>query len=344
MALFDNKHWNSEVFQKYLETVPRIKQNAFLTSGVFRNRTDLKGLAVDQVGGNYISAPIVGRIGGDVQNYDGSTDITASSIGSFIQHMIVFGRAKAWKEKDFTYDITGKDFMEEIARQVADYWDDIDQTDLLAVLKGVFGVTTGNFATDHTLDLTTEAQDADKVISPSTLNNAIQKAAGANKNIFTMAIMHSQIATNLENLQLLEYVKGTDANGIQREMSLATWNGRTVLIDDDVPTETTQDGTEYTTYLLGRGAIDFCDFGAKVPNETARDPFDDGGIDTLITRQRHMLAPVGFSYTDTSKMSPMASDLETSANWDLVQGKDDTGATINYPTKAIALAQIKSLG
>jgi hypothetical protein len=127
-------------------------------------------------------------------------------------------------------------------------------------------------------------------------------------------------------------------------MNLATWNGRTVLIDDDVPTQTTNDGIEYTTYILGRGAIDFCDCGAKVPNETARDPYDDGGIDTLITRQRHLLAPVGFSYVDTTKMSPMASDLETAANWDLVQGKDDGGNTINYPTKAIALAQIKSLG
>jgi hypothetical protein len=336
-SVFDSKYWNSDVFQKYLETIPRVKQNALLTSGVLRNRTDLKSLLVDQVGGNYINVPIVGRIGGDVLNYDGDTDITATGIGTFLQSMIVFGRAKAWQEKDFTMDITGKDFMEEIAKQVATYWDDVDETDLLAVLTGIFGVTDGNFSTQHTLDITGETT---KTVGVATLNNAIQKACGANKGIFSLAIMHSQVATNLENLQLLEYWKQTDANGIQRPTNLASWNGRTVLIDDDL-VDTSGSDPVYTTYILGKNAIDFCDCGAKVPNETKRDALTDGGIDMLITRQRHLLAPVGFSYVDTTKISPMASDLATSANWALVS---DTAGTGFYPTKAIPIARIKSLG
>lgn len=437
-AIFDSKYWNQNVFQKYLETVPRIKQNALLNSGVLRNRSDLKNLLVDQVGGNYINVPIVGRIGGDVLNYDGATNITASGIGTYLQSMIVFGRAKAWQEKDFTYDITGKDFMEEIAKQVSEYWDDVDETDLLSVLAGVFGVTTNNFSSEHTLDITGGANNG--VMQPDTLNNAIQKAAGANKNAFSLAIMHSQVATNLENQQLLQYWKYTDSNGIQRPTNLASWNGKTVLIDDDlvssaytgagvytitvsgtlasgdkivvngvtttlnstsaasasaaataVVTALTADTTfnatysmsrndgvitcteksgkygsgsptaaivstagqvavatatapattlTYTTYILGQGAINYCDCGAKVPNETRRDALTNGGIDMLITRQRHLLAPNGFSYIDTSKTSPEASDLATSANWAMVT--DTTGAF--YPSKAIALARIKSLG
>ena len=47
-AIFDSKYWNQNVFQKYLETVPRVKQNALLRSGVLRNRTDLKSLLADQ--------------------------------------------------------------------------------------------------------------------------------------------------------------------------------------------------------------------------------------------------------------------------------------------------------
>ena len=339
MGVFDGKNWNSAVFQKYLETIPRVKQNALLKSGVLRSRSDLKSLLVDQVGGNYINVPIVGRIGGDVLNYDGDTDITATGIGSYLQSMIVFGRAKAWQEKDFTQDITGKDFMEEIAKQVATYWDDVDEADLLAVLAGIFGVTDDNFSTNHTLDITGGTGAAANV-GPTTLNNAIQKAAGANKNIFTLAIMHSQVATNLENQQLLEYWKQTDADGIQRPTNLASWNGRTVLIDDEL-VDTSGSDPVYTTYILGQGAIDFCDCGAKVPNETKRDALTDGGIDMLITRQRHLLAPVGFSYTDTSKVSPMTSDLATAANWALVK---DSSNTNFYPTKAIPVARIKSLG
>ena len=336
MAVFDSKNWNANVFQKYLETVPRVKQNALLKSGVLRTRDDLKGLLVDQVGGNYINVPIVGRIGGNVLNYDGATNITATGIGTYLQSMIVFGRAKAWQEKDFTQDITGKNFMEEIASQVATYWDDVDETDLLSVLAGVFGVTDSNFSTSHTLDITSASTP---VVGPTTLNNAVQKAAGANKNIFSLAIMHSQVATNLENQQLLEFWKQTDANGIQKPLGLASWNGRTVLIDDDL-VDTSGSDPVYTTYILGQGAIDYCDCGAKVPNETKRDELTDGGIDMLITRQRHLLAPVGFSYVDTSKVSPMASDLATSANWALVSGTDGS----YYPTKNIAMARIKSLG
>lgn len=48
--------------------------------------------------------------------------------------------------------------------------------------------------------------------------------------------MHSTVATNLENLQILKYFTQTDANGMQREVGMATWNGRVVFIDDSMPT------------------------------------------------------------------------------------------------------------
>lgn len=344
-GIFDTKFFNAEVFGKYLETVPRYKQNAFLTSGVLRTRNDLRGMLADQTGGNFISIPMVGRIGGDPLNYDGSTNITATSIGTYLQSMIVVGRAKAWTEKDFSYDITGgHDFMADIAAQVAGYWDDVDQGLILSVLKGIFGVTTNNFTTDHTLDITSETVST---IGATTLNDALQKAVGANKNLFGLAIMHSQVATNLENLQLLEFVKGVDANGMQRDTVMTTWNGRTVLIDDEGTVEVDDSGaspvTKYTTYLLGRGAIDYCDCGVKTPNEVSRDPATNGGMDTLYTRQRKLFAPHGFSFVQpsTAIVSPTNVQLETAARWAPVK---DTAGTGYYESKAIPIARIISLG
>lgn len=347
-SIFDSKYFNAEVFGKYLETVPRIKQNAFLKAGILRTRSDLKAMLSEQTGGNFISIPMVGRIGGTALNYDGSTNITATSIETFLQSMIVVGRAKAWTERDFSYDITGgHDFMADIARQVGDYWDDVDQATILSILKGIFGVSTNNFSTDHTLDISAETGNsgADAYVSASTLNNAIQKAAGANKNIFTLAIMHSVVATNLENMQLLDYYKGTDDNGMQRDVGLATWNGRTVLIDDE-GTSTTSGSpavTTYTTYLLGQGAFDYCDCGAKVPNEVDRDPATNGGMDTLYTRQRKLFAPRGFSFVQpsTAIVSPTAAQLETAARWTPVK---DTAGTGYYDSKAIPIARIISKG
>lgn len=339
MGVFDSKHFNSEVFGKYLETVPRIKQNAFLKAGIFNARPEIKTMLSEQTGGNYVSLPMVGLISGTPKNYDGATDITADTIDTYMQGMVVYGRAQAWEEKDFTQDITGHDFMAEIAKQVAGYWDDDLQNNILAILEGIFGMTEAEdkkFVDAHTLDIT---EETDTKVGATTLNNAVQKTAGANKNIFTLVIAHSQVATNLENLQLLQYGKGVDANGVEKDLTLATWNGRTVLIDDDVPFDSSSGA--YTSYILGRGAFDYCDIGAKVPNETTRDPLKAGGKDLLISRQRKLLAPRGISYkTPTTTTSPMPTDFKTAANWSLVKNAD--GTRLNH--KAIPIARIKSLG
>lgn len=347
MGIFDSKYFNSEVFGKYMETVPRIKQNAFLKAGVLRTRNDLKSMLTDQTGGNYISVPMTGRIGGAALNYDGTTNLSTTGIETFLQSMIVVGRMKGWKERDFSYDITGgHDFMRDIANQVSEYWDDIDQLTILKTLEGIFGVTTGGFSTSHTLDITgttTGKMDA------TTPNTAMQQASGANKNIFTLMIMHSAVATNLENLEILDFKKGTEANGMQDMPNIGRYNGRLVLIDDDVPTETVAASgndpayTKYTTYILGRGAIDYCDCGAKVPYETDRDPVTNGGEEMLYTRQRKLFAPRGFSFVQptTPIVSPTDAQLATAARWSLVK---DTAGTGYYDTKAIPIARIISKG
>lgn len=343
MGVFNSKIFNSEVFGRYLETVPRVKQNAFIKAGILRSRADLKTMLTEQTGGNFISVPMTGLIGGDALNYDGNTDITATTLETFMQSMIVVGRAKAWEEKDFSKDITGHDFMEEIATQVANYWDDVDQSTILATLKGIFGVTTNNFSAKHTLDI---AKDGGSV-GATTLNTAIQQAVGDNKNMFTLAIMHSEVATNLENLQVLEYLKQTDANGIQRRTGLATWNGRTVLIDDEVPTEVVGENesayTAYTTYILGQNAFDYCDCGAAVPNETHRDPKSAGGKEWLITRQRKIFAPKGFSFVQPTVpiVSPTNEQLATAARWTVIKDSAGTGF---FDNKAIPFARIISRG
>ena len=337
MGVFDSKTFNSEVFSKYLESVPRVKQNALLKAGVLRTRNDLKNLLTDQVGGNYITVPMTGLIGGAALNYDGATNITATSLETFAQGMIVVGRAKAWQEKDFSFDITGHDFMADIAAQVGAYWDEIDQTTILNTLEGIFGVTADSFNTKHTLDIS--AVTGADTVGADTLNKVMTQAAGANKDIFRVVIMHSVVAANLENLQLLTYWKETDANGVQRPIALGSWNGRTVLVDDDVP----ESSGVYTTYVLGEGAFDYCDCGAKVANETYRDPTTNGGQDMLITRQRKIFAPKGFSFVQptTAIVSPTDAQLATAARWTVVK---DTAGSGYFDSKAIPFARILSKG
>lgn len=121
MSQFDSKTFNAEVFGKYLERVPRVKQSKLLEAGVLRPRRALRALLGDHAGGNYVTVPMLGLIDGEPLNYDGETDLTAVSTRTYTQSMVVVGRMKAWEEKDFAADLTGADFMDNVACQVAEY-------------------------------------------------------------------------------------------------------------------------------------------------------------------------------------------------------------------------------
>lgn len=397
---FDSKSFNPEAFGIYIDNVPKLKRNELIRSRALRGNTQIKNMFSNQTGSYYGRIPMYGNLGGTPVNYDGSTNITATSTTTFEKGVVVFGRAKAWTEKDFSYDITsGVDFMSNVAKQVSEYWEEIDQDILLSILKGIFSMTGANnlnFVNGHTYDITSESGsdsqgNPNNMVGPTTLNKAIQKAAGQNKGKFTIVIMHSEIATNLENLRLLKYLTYTDANGIQRDLSLATWNGRSVIIDDSMPVtevdpeytktsdvaidstktyytksgntytpvenpdvsdigdyyEMTAEGyTAYTTYALGDGAFDYEDIGAKVPYEMYRDPKTNGGEDTLYTRQRKCLSPMGISFEIPNGMgtSPTNSHFENGGNWTLVHDNGVGAARVYFDHKAIPIARIISRG
>lgn len=350
---FDAKTFNAEVFQAYMARIENPNQTALIKSKAIRQRPDLAALAQDQVGGNIIVSPLLGLISGQKPlNYDGKTDITSDGTVTYYQNRVVVGRSKGWTENDFASDITGgEDFMENVAAQISDYKYEIDQDTLLYIMKGVFSMTSAEgqkFVTAHTHDITAVQNSEGKtgLFDATTMNTAMQKACGDKKSKFTLAIMHSSVATNLENLKLLTYAKYNDGHGMEREIQIATVNGRLVLIDDAMPVNTAGDNPVYTTYVFGDGAIEHTDCGAKVPIEMFRDPKTNGGQDTLYMRQRKSFAPWGITFTKASMASPSPTDEELAmgTNWDIVNGQDKDGKTVYIPLKTIPLCQILSLG
>lgn len=235
---FEAKSFNAEAFRYMVDRVPNLTLNEIKKSRALTGNPDIKNVFSSQNGTEYARLAMRGLLDGDAVNYDGNTDITATSTKTFEQGVIVVGRAKAWTEKDFSYDITGGvDFMGNIADQVAEYRDTLDENTILAVLEGIFAMTgekNKEFVDKHTYDITAQV---DGEMSVATLNSAINKACGANKKKFTLVFMHSDVATQLENKNLIQHLKYTDAQGVQRDLALYTWNGRTVVIDDDMPTK-----------------------------------------------------------------------------------------------------------
>ena len=353
---FDSKSFNPEAFKYRVDRVPNLKTNELKKSRALAGNPDIKDVFSGQNGTAYARIAMRGLLDGDAVNYDGKTDITATSTKTFEQGVVVVGRAKAWIEKDFSYDITGGvDFMENIAQQVAEYKDELDQTTILAVLEGAFamsGTKNEEFVNKHTTDITGSGDGKMTVV---TLNSATNKACGANKKKFTLVFMHSDVATNLENANLIAHLKYTDKDGVTKDLELYTWNGKLVVVDDDMPFEEIPETTtgagdgynKYVTYVLGSGAINYEDIGAKVPFAMSCDEKTNGGEDTLYMRQRKVFSPFGISYERKSQatLSPTAAELKKGENWTLVHSGEDSDAERSYINhKAIPIARIISRG
>ena len=236
MALFDVVNFNGEVFDAFVRETPNLRLNELLHSGAIIERSEYASRLSEQKGGNFITTLIKARLTGSTVNYDGKTNIDATQRGNYSMGRIVVGRAQGWTEKDFVSDISGDDYSA-AAGEVAEFWDDVDQDTLLSVLKGIFAMSTGEgkkFVETHTYDISGRT---DGTFGPTTLNTGMQRSLGDKKANFALVVMHSAVATELENRNLLEYLKYTDADGIERPLPLATLNGRLVLVDDTMPVE-----------------------------------------------------------------------------------------------------------
>lgn len=211
MPKFDSKSFNPQAFGKYVDRIPNVTKNELAKSRAVGSNANARDALANQTGSLYARVPYFGRIDGSTsQNNDGGHNIDSSSTTTYEQGFVVASRMDGWTEKSFSKNITaGVDFMDNVAVQIADYKADVRQAMLLSILEGVFSMTTTGssvtskaakeFIEKHTWDITDED---DGLVDSSTLNTAIQNACGDNKNIFKLVIMHSQVATHLENIKL----------------------------------------------------------------------------------------------------------------------------------------------
>lgn len=364
---FDSKSFNAEAFKYMVARVPNLNMNEIKKSRALAANPDIREVFSGQNGTAYARIAMRGLIDGDAVNYDGSTDITATSTKTFEQGIVVVGRAKAWKERDFSYDVTGGvDFMANISEQVAQYKDELDEGTILSTLKGIFAMSTTDTKNKEFVEKHTTTVPG--AMTATTLNTAANKACGANKKKFTLVFCHSDVSTGLENLNLIERLKYTDKDGIQRDLELGTWNGKLVIVTSGTPADgeillskvtpyfgsktlAANDyvvaGVQYTTYAMGNGAFSYEDIGVKVPYEMARDPKTNGGEDLLYMRQRKVFAPFGLSYEKKTQASasPTAAELENGGNWTLVHSGESTASQRSYINhKSIPIARILSRG
>lgn len=267
--------FDADIFNSVWASEPDPVKTALLNSGALVEDAVIAEMIKEK--GNLYTLPFYNVLDGDPDNYDGQTDILSEETESDYQTGVVFGRTKGFTARNFVAELTGADPMGDITANIARYWQKQDQTRLLLILNTLFNISgTSGYAKkwhdNHIFDLSSSTATPYK-IGVTDLNDVASSAAGDNKSIFSLAIMHSQVAKTLENLQVLEYWKYNDPNGLQRNVALGHVNGYSVLVDDSVPaasvggTGENKDLVKYTTYLLGNGAIRTANGRVDVPSE-----------------------------------------------------------------------------
>ena len=331
MKQFDLKNWNDEVFLAYSRAIADPVKTNLIEAGVFNYDAELAQQFPAQTGGNYAIRPINGRLSGDAIDLDGNTDIDDGDLNTYSQGIVALHMGKSFTEKDFTFNLTGKDFMLQVAEQLANYWAKQEQKKMLSILKGIFASALAGSVIEKTAVTSTDIIDV------------VRKVGGDNANLFRVCFMHSTIAGILEKEEKLTYAKYNDANGLQRPSDIAYWNGRLVIVNDLCPVTVgtgEQEGKYiYRTYFLGARAFGYAPLPELVPVEMSREAKKNGGQTSLVSRDGLVLIPEGVSFKanvlqSTAKVSDAV--LETGSNWEVVN--DGNGHSV--PAKNIPFCAI----
>lgn len=312
--------FDPEVFADYMAERPTWS-NAIIASGILQNDPTIMGLIGDK--GNVATLPFYKAINIDdfePYNNDGLTDNTPKEISGGKQTAMLIQRMMAWKAQDFTKELTGADPMQHIADNVANYYQQVWEAELMNIVNTVMKL---DDMEDHIWDIAlasgSAVEDANK-IDETTMIFAQQKALGDMANGFGIAIMNSYIFARYQALGLVDYNKYTVTNAVTQEVNLPTINGLIPIVSDRHTVDTSGDVPKYITTLVGQGAILTAEkTNYEEPYYTDYDPETKAGIEKLYTKQGRVLHPNGFSLNvaNIAKESPTKTELGTSTNWSL---------------------------
>jgi hypothetical protein len=229
-------------------------------------------------------------------------------------------RGKAWGANDLARHLAGDDPMRAIAELVAEYRSRRLQAQTISTLKGIFGAAS---MSDNLLDIhmASGTPTSANYLTGATFVDACQKM-GDSKSKLVAVMMHSAVEAHLLKLDLIDYIPDSEGKSL-----ISTFQGKRVIIDDGLPTETIDGRTVYSTFLFGAGALAY---GVGSDNSPV-----EGGIGTwqlemsrealasesyLITRWKNIIHPRGVKWLESSVagVSPTNAELENQANWQRV--------------------------
>lgn len=296
--------FQEEIFRHAWETEPDLATELLINSGVLipdsRITAELSG------GGYSFRAPHYKPLGGEPVLYNGKTDIPSDEIEGGDQVGIAWGFAKSWKERDFVKDLVGNDPMGHIVRSVARYWQQFKQGLLVKIVDASLDATG---MSSHKAKVEYDPEKPETVIAE--LNTQLAKVFRNGRSAVRVLMMNTNTAVKFENIKMLTFEKGVDANAMHPALRVGTLLGMQVLVDDSAVE------ADDVIYAFGAGSILTGSAPVLHPVGWQRSEDKNGGETAIYTRVRGVFHPNGMSYTvpDTIDGSPTIAELTAKANW-----------------------------
>jgi len=310
--------FDPEVFSDYMTEQPTWS-DAILASGILtEDQTIMNLIGTD---GNVATMPYYQPLDindNEPLNNDGKTDNVPTEISGGKQTCMLIQRMKAWKEKDFTKELTKADPIQHIANSTGSYYNQVWVRELIGIMKTILGVSGME---EHTFDISASGSitSANK-IDETTLIYAQQKALGDMADGFGLLVMHSMVYAQYKALGLVEYNKYTIGNALEREITLPTIGGLIPIVMDRYTVDSSGTNIVYNSYIVGSGAfLTAQKTNYEDPYYTDYDPETFAGVRKLYTKQGKVLHPNGLSIIadNIAEESPTHVELTDVDNWKL---------------------------
>lgn len=295
-----------EIFNPYVQQLTEEKSRIVSSGAAVRSAqldADLAG------GGLTFNAPSFKDLDNDVDNistdvadddFTGGSDNSAPlKTGTATEIAVRLSRNQSWSSSDLTAALAGVDPMDSIAQRVATYWARRMQAAFIATMGGVFADNdavpggTEHVQYDLTNDIKGGAYSAG--VTDFSTEAFIDAAVtmGDSMGDLSMVAVHSIVYARMQKNNLIDFIP--DARG---EVSIPTFLGRTVIVDDGVPAA----AGVFETWLFGAGAVLLGMGAPKVPTEVARKPDsgNGGGSEVIYNRLELSMHPVGHKYAGTA--------------------------------------------
>lgn len=297
-----------------------VEKTAFAESGIAVNTPALDAKA--NSGGKVVDVPFWKDLANTEANMssDDPTQVASpEAIATGDQIARVSYMNKSWSATDLASEIAGSNAMGRIKERVEAYWTRQWQRRLLAAVAGVMASNIANSAGDMTYDIATDdiaAPAAGQLFSRTAFTSAAFTLGDAFDTTGVLAV-HSVVYKRMVDNDDIDFI--ADSQG---RMTIPTFLGKRVVVDDSMPAVAGANRIKYTSVLFGAGAIGYGNGAPETPVEVTREALqgNGGGVEILTTRKTQIVHPFGFAFTSAAvaAVSPTIADLKNAANWSRV--------------------------